>query len=453
MFYNNLIRAKGFFVSFALGCFLASCASVNPSDLQRARLKCNELHPPIKESIKEYYSCVQKREPFGAWLEKGKRGKNDETKKLSAPNASTQFEKEISFINRMPAEDASWLSMELGVRAMAKAEIDLSRYLFNDAAKKVETIYGGSKQAKKARKAFSHEAEKLFIGESHERAMVFYYLGLLDLIKGDYQNARASFRASLIQDSIAGNKKHEQDFSSALWLQGWASRCVGSRQADSLFRQSYAITKTQAPRAGTNLLVVAEIGRGPFKLAQGRYGQRLAYGTVEKTPIETQFQPTAYDLYLADDLYFQATTRGKRTFDNYLANKAKSKRAAKNVAKGAFIAGAYLLDAASQMDDSKAAGVVALAGLGALAVSGISAGIGAAVNPMADIRTFRGMPESIYVGSFNGNGVQTLSALKGDRKLTNLLTYVKKNQNEFAVVYAKPRGTCSILWIKDISDG
>ena len=446
---------KGFFVSFTLGCLLASCASVSPSQIQRARLECDALYPPVKESITNYYSCVQQKAPFGAWSEKGERTQHDTTEKLSASKASTQFETEIDFINRVPAEDASWLTVELGVRAMAKAEIDLSRYLFNEAARKVETIYGDSAQAKKARKAFSHEAEKLFIGESHERAMIFYYLGLLDLIKGDYQNARASFRASLLQDSIAGSKKYQQDFSSALWLQGWASRCVGSRQAGSLFRQSYAITKTQAPRAETNLLVVAEIGRGPFKLAQGQYGQKLAYGTTQRTSIETQFQPTAYDLYLADDLYFQATTRGNRTFDDYLANKAESKRAAKDVAEGAFIAAAYLLSSAAQMDDSKAAGTVALVGLGALAVGGISAGIGAAINSMADVRTFRSMPESIYVGSFNGNGAQTLAALKGegDRKLTNLLTYVKKNQNEFAVVYAKPRGTCSILWIKDISDG
>jgi hypothetical protein len=447
-----MIRGK--IILLSLGLVLSACVSFDPYELQKTRLNCNEEYPSGQSSIVGYYSCVQERAAFGAY---SKNKRQNKAKPTAIKAQDEFFERDINFINQeVPEEDAPWLMMELAVRAMAQGKIDFAHTLLESTTGKIETIYGDSAQAKQARRTFSQEAEKLFIGENHERAMVFHYLGLADLMRGDYQNARASFAAALLQDSIAGKEEYKKDFSSALWLQGWASRCAGSRQARSLFKQASALTNTPPPPLEDNLLVLAEMGKGPFKLVQGKYGEKLSYGALTPTPLEQNFQPSAYNLYVVNDLFFQATTRGDRSFDDYLADKAETKKTASEVSRNALITGVALLDVASRMD-SEAAGVVALVGVAALAAGGIAHAIAVAANPMADIRTFRSLPDSIYVGSFNTNKSRNLKNLKSkNQKLTRLINNVKKNQaaGKVAAVYVNPKGgKCSILWIKDISNG
>ena len=382
------------------------------------RIECDRQNPEWKTSANDYFSCVQEKN-------------YDETENK---------------------QDQPLLNMERGTQAFAKSNIKLAKKMFENAAKTVETIYGDSPQAQEARSAFRQESDKLFIGETHERAMVFHYLGLIDLAQDNYQNARASFRASVLQDSLAANEVFRQDFASSAWLAGWAAHCAGSAQSKKSFDQAQKFMPTKNPARGDNLLVVAELGEGPFKLTSGQHGEKLIYAAHKKTPIQRSWRPKRFGLFQANDLDFQAITRGDRTFDEYLKAQSESKKTAKQVGNVALGVGLVALDIASQVDDATAQGVLAMVGVGALAVGAISHAVGAGINPIADTRTWRTLPHKIYIGSFNVPAqARTLKALKGhDRSLTRFINWAENNERQTASVVAG-KGQCRLLWLRDQS--
>ncbi len=453
MFEGKKILFLLMMIGFAIE--LSACASTDPAFLQHMRIECAQKHDPWRASIDDYYLCVD-----GA-KEGPSRGDEKANKTIDHP--SKRLHDEIRFVKQAPQKDAPWLMMELGTKAFAAGEINLAHSLFGNAAQAVETIYGDSPQAQKARAAFRQEADKLFIGETHERAMVFHYLGLLDLAAGDEQNARASFRASLLQDSLSASDRFRQDFASSVWLTGWASHCVGSARAKQDFAKAEKLIGTKSPARGDNLLVVVELGQGPFKLTAGQYSEKLIYAAHKTTQIEHSWQPAQFDLFRANDLHFQATSRGDRTFDQYLKAQSEAKQTAKNVGDAALIAGLVILDTAARManastrnrDYSAAAGVTALVGTAALAVSGISYAVGAAINPAADTRTWRTLPRTIFLGSFKApRRAKTLTDLKGnDPALTRLIQWIESHE-EVASVFSgtlSDKGQCRLLWIRDQS--
>ena len=406
------------FAMAALVFAAAACASIDHAALSQARIKCDRQNPEWKTSAKAYLSCVQEK-------------KYSETENK---------------------QDKPLLNMERGTRAFAKSNIKLAKRMFENTAKAVETIYGNSPEAQKARSAFRQESDKLFIGETHERAMVFHYLGLIDLAQGNYQNARASFRASVLQDSLAANEVFRQDFASSAWLAGWAAHCAGSARSKKSFAQAQKFMPTKNPARGDNLLVVAELGEGPFKLTSGQYGEKLIYAAHNKTPIQLSWRPKRFGLFQANDLDFQAITRGDRTFDEYLKAQSESKKTAKQVGDVALGVGLVALDLASQVDNATAQGVLAAVGVGALAIGVVSHGVGAAINPIADTRTWRTLPHKIYIGSFNVPAqARTLKSLKGhDRSLTRFINWAENNDRQIASVVAG-KGQCRLLWLRDQS--
>ena len=117
--------------------------------------------------------------------------------------------------------------MRAGLAAMKSGHNDLAAKLFDDALLTIETIYGGDEKAAKARGLFSAEDRKVFRGEPYERAMLYYYRGILYLMQGDYENARASFKSGYLQDTLAEKEKFRGDFALLAFLEGWASQCNG----------------------------------------------------------------------------------------------------------------------------------------------------------------------------------------------------------------------------------
>ena len=429
----------------AITLLLQACAS-SPQALLQARIQCNQEHIGLESAVKAYYLCVQEKAPFGAYEEEGLKEKSSPIVK----DRGRRFADDIDFISRAPKADQSWLMMTLGSKALAAGDISLAYKLFEINARFAETIYGDSPQAKKARAAFRQEAEKRFIGENYERAMIFHYLGILDLMTGNYQNARAAFRASVLQDALAQNENYRQDFASSLWLRGWAAHCANSARAKADFNKANQVAFIPPPNRRDNLLVIAELGLGPFKIARGQHGETLSYVRQQPTPLEGAFKPARLGLFQANDLFFQATTRGERKFDEYLKAQSENKETAKNLGKASVITGLALLDRASEMENATAAGVVAVIGIGALVVGGVSYAVSAAINPTADTRTWRMMPSAIYLGSFQANARATnITSLRGrNRQLNALIDWVEDNRAELGIVFVN-RGACRILWVRD----
>lgn len=224
----------------------------------------------------------------------------------------------------------------VGLAAMEAGEWTIAEHAFDMALTRIEAVYKKNVQAEQAKSLFKNEARKDFKGEPYERAMSYYYRGLLYLRVADFDNARASFLAALFQDSINMDGDRGQDFASMNYLAGWASRCAGD--AGDAREQFDRATKTNAalvaPATDANTLLVAELGYGPVKAKGGAKGELLEFKShtldvenqLELRDASGTFQPVLKPVE-ASSLVYQATERDGRKMDGVLKGKAQTKAA------------------------------------------------------------------------------------------------------------------------------
>ncbi|ATE64510.1 tetratricopeptide repeat protein [Rhizorhabdus dicambivorans] len=299
------------------------------------------------------------------------------------------------------------LAMELGYYADAEKA-------FDGALDRIEAFYGKDKQAEKATSATRLEVNKDFKGEPYERAMAYYYRGLLYLRKGDYDNARASFKAAEYQDTVSADESFQSDFALLTYLQGWASHCAGDgSQAADAFEQAAKIdAKLKVPGPNDNLLVLTEIGHGPVKATDGQYQEKLVFKAGPALPengaivtLGTGKTTRAWPLVPAADLYTQASTRGGRAIDGILNGKAQFKAGLETTSTVVTTVGSTF---AQQM------------GGNALYAQGIGAAISMfskSVRPSADVRMWDSLPSGILVGTTRwGAAPAAAPAAKGKGK-------------------------------------
>lgn len=234
--------------------------------------------------------------------------------------------------------------MRLGLATFAMERDKLSAQLFDDALEGIEAVYADNEEARKARSLWVKEAIKDFKGEPYERAMAYYYRGLLYMKAGDYENARASFKGGLLQDTFAEDEQYRADFSLMPFLQGWAAHCTGheSLAADD-YREFRAIDKTTPlPRDQDNVLVLLETGTAPVKYSEGPALKIRRSGSSETAriswddPSHPKDHPQ-HDALMLEDIYRQAATRGGRPFDSILEGKAVFKDTADTVGNVALV--------------------------------------------------------------------------------------------------------------------
>lgn len=314
--------------------------------------------------------------------------------------------------------------MRLGLASMELGETALAEQLFDEALGSIETIYADNADAEKARQMFSKELVKDFKGEPYERAMAYYYRGLLYMKAGDYDNARASFKGGFIQDSYSEQERYQADFGLLQFLQGWASRCRGNGvTAEEDFKEFATINgKFPLPAKDDNVLVLVETGSAPVKFSQGDANSakpkylkmrrasasetaRLSFteshaAVPAKKKGDKAIPATEVTHTLAvpqiEDIYFQAATRGGREFDSILAGKAQFKSVTNTVGNVALVgAGAAAMVAANsnnrrqQNDAAAAAGILLLAGL-------VAKGVAEATEAEADIRYWDNLPDRVH---------------------------------------------------------
>ncbi len=291
-----------------------------------------------------------------------------------------------------PPRDRVLWQYRTALAAMRQGNFGLARQYLDDAQLTLQGIYGPDPNARKARGYFTAEAKKTFIGEPYERSMSYIYLGILYWMQGQPDNARACFRSAEFEDSDAENHAYAGDWVLPDYLDGLISTKLGEDGSDALKRAQANAKNVNLPAylPKANVLFFIEFGPGPTKFATGEYGEELRI-SVPPSPVvaaRLTVDSQSFPVAPADDVGFQAQTRGGRVMDHILANKAVFKSSTDAAGTVALVGG---LGTAMVSENHTAQNVglgVALAGLLAKVVS-------SATTPEADTRCWDNLPRYI----------------------------------------------------------
>jgi tetratricopeptide (TPR) repeat protein len=325
---------------------------------------------------------------------------------------------------------------ELGATAVAAES-------FDQALAGIEAVYANTETAEQARSVWNAEAYKDFKGEPYERAMAYYYRGLLYMRQGDYENARASFKGGLLQDAFAAEEQNRADFALLTFLEGWASRCAGS---ESLAAESFAETRRLRPEfvepaPDHNVLLLAETGTAPVKYGDGPQNSLLRFRRgdgFDEARVRFEVGGQTLSGFALEDVYQQAATRGGRPVDHILAGKVSFKETAattgtvlKTVGVATMLAGA-----------GTRSGEAAIAGA-ALTIFGLIAdGMANAARPEADARYWDNLPDGVLFATLGlppEPAPVQVHFLDGSDRLLESLS--KPAEVTFA-------GKCGLAWVR-----
>lgn len=286
--------------------------------------------------------------------------------------------------------------LEIGTRSFWAGQPDDAARALDDAIVNIELVYKNDAGATKARSLWHEEGAKNFKGEPYERAMAYYYRGLVYLRNADYENARAAFRQGLMQDAFAEEEQNQADFALLMFLEAWASHLNGD---EDLRDETIARLKKLRPEfpgigAKDDTLLLVETGTAPRKLGDGANHSYFVYrrgkGFKEnRAAVVAGGAPVP--LFPMEDIYYQATTRGGRVIDKILEGKVEFVRTTGGIGS-AFAEGSVMI---SQMGGG--AGFAGAVG----AVGALSALISANAKPRADTRQWSSLPDTVHVGTFS----------------------------------------------------
>ena len=293
----------------------------------------------------------------------------------------------------------------IGMAALAAGELEIAEKAFEAAVTRIELIYADNPEAQKAKSLWTAEKIKDFKGEPYERAMAYFYRGLVYAAKGDFQNARAMFKQADYQDTVAESEVYAGDFGLMPYMAGWASYCDGNlgMAKDFLQQAIKGDANYQTVAVDQPMLVLFESGRVPFKYGGGRAREVLKWqahtlpAQSAKTACVTAASGTCpvTSFVMGADVGFQATTRGGRPIDGILAGKASYKAGAQGVAEVAGVVGNIGMQTAMMTGNSDAAGLGMLGMFAGL----IAQGAANAMQTQADIREWEQLPSTIWLGT------------------------------------------------------
>ena len=323
---------------------------------------------------------------------------------------------------------------QLGLAAMDTSQFDVAQKSFDQSIARISSIYADDPNAKKALSAFSEEKVKDFKGEPYERAMAFFYRGVLYAQQGDYQNARASFLAADLQGTLAERENYDGDFGLMKYAAGWASICAGDVDRGKTLvgeaKKSDSKISNLPDLPGKSLLLI-DTGLAPRKVGVGNYKEAVGFepGGLADGDIVVRGSNGSLEIkewLVGGDVYVQASTRGGRPVDAILNGKAQFKGATNTAGNVAVVTGAAMMT--SNNSNVQAAGaVVALVGL-------VAKGVAYATTPAADLRQWTSLPASVllFTGDVEpGPGLTIASAV---------------NQTPVLLSVQQRNGACWIGW-------
>ncbi len=246
-----------------------------------------------------------------------------------------------------PPKDRVLWDYRIAAAALRAGQFDEAKAKLDDAIAGMGGIIANDEAAKKARSFFTAENTKTFIGEPYERAMAFYYRGLLYWRDGQPDNARACFRSAQFIDGTAVEENYRGDYVLLDYLDGLASAKLADDGSEALARAQKLAKRDLPPYdPAANVLCFVEFGQGPLKYAAGQYGEQLKFRAQPSRIRSAAMQVNGQTVYFTpwDNLSYQAITRGTRVMDHILGNKAVFKQGADAVGDLALAGAAIAAD-------------------------------------------------------------------------------------------------------------
>jgi len=342
----------------------------------------------------------------------------------------------LEMVEKCKPQDKVMWEYRAAAIAMRYGKFEKAKQLLDDAILTINAMMSPNQEARKARGLFGKEEKKIFIGEPYERAMAYFYRGILYWMDGEPDNARACFKSAQLMDSDTENKTYANDYVLFDYLDGYITAKLGGDGSDSLKRARENAKSTTIPDYDlqANVFIFVEFGPGPTKYATGEYNEQLRFRTY-KSPIQSatiKIADKTIHLKPIDDLNYQATTRGGRVMDHILANKAVFKDATDKVGTAAIVTGAIL----ATSRDTRDAGLIT-AGIGLLGKV-----ISSATVPAADTRDWNNLPQYLsftalklppgqYTMTVEFNGESNLP----DSRFTKQISFNVKQPPQDTVVF------------------
>lgn len=303
----------------------------------------------------------------------------------------------ISELAVAPQKDKVLWNYRIATAAMRAGRYDEARRQLDAAIPLSGGMLANTADAKKARRLFSSESNKTYIGEPYERVMAFYYRAILYWMEGQPDNARACYRTGQLIDSDAEENTYKSDYILLDYLEALANAKLSADPTDPLARaQKTAKGKLPNLDPQANVLLFVEYGRGPKKYAGGENGEQLKF-MVSDSPAKSArllIEGKTIPLPPYDDVNFQASTRGGRVMDHILGNKAVFKETTGAVGDVALVGAAIAAANIERGDGSHSQNAQAAAiALGAIGL--ISKIASAATATQADTRTWDNLPQRL----------------------------------------------------------
>jgi tetratricopeptide (TPR) repeat protein len=326
----------------------------------------------------------------------------------------------------------------LGLAALENEEYETAAKAFDAAINRIETVYANNPSAQKAKSLFAEEKVKDFKGEPYERAMAYYYRGLLYTRAGDYQNARASFLSAEAQSMMSERESFQSTFGLMDYLAGWASHCAGEDSKADEFAQRAARLQPDPFRslnARVDFVGLVDVGTGPRKVGTGRYHERLSFESGGE-PLSFRVGEVANarlsSFALGADINWQAKSRGGRPVDAILNGKAVWKGATEDTSEALKNAGFAATETGSYSGNQammEAGEIGFLVGIAGNLLSHT-------MTPVADTRTWQSLPSGIALVTGEPQGALT----------PQLKMLVDGNSSTIATTLNARVGKCSIAW-------
>jgi Tetratricopeptide repeat len=296
-----------------------------------------------------------------------------------------------------PSKDVTLLRMEAGLAALREGDLAGSRSYFDSTLDAIESVFSDSEASAKARSLWYGEGSKDFKGEPYERALAYYYRGLIYMVDGDYGNARAAFRSALTQSGFADELTYESTFASLYFLLGWTNEVMGDAEPA---RQAYAEVRRLRPGwdmepPASAKLVLIELGGAPRKVGDGIGLHEIVYRPAKRMPEKSAqivVNGSVVSAYPMDDLFYQASHRGRRQIDRIIDGKVTFKEEAAGAGEGLAESSKFATTINVVVGGHAGGAIGAAAGIATIATL-----VSMNVNPAADVRYWNNLPETMHL--------------------------------------------------------